>query len=228
MKKLLIVPLAILSLTSCAELYKAAYPYEYQKEQEQLALDKANSEKAKCEQQYAQSDEFASIRAMIPYKAEAATFAQLANSAKPNKKEKPALEALDALSQRCFQNYMVYFKEFNSGWRVNLAEAYQQNQRVLLLRLWEGGLTYGQYAEQRLKLKQVRDQILEEELQKRRQGMADDLLMLQALGAFNSQKVTAPAVRPQRPFNAPGTSVNPIQTNCTNVGGSVNCQTYSY
>lgn len=227
MKGLCLVLFAVLSLTGCAELYKAAYPYEYQKQQEQIAVDKSKAEKAKCEQQYSQSDAFAPIRPMIPYRAEEATFAQLANNSKATKKEKPAIEALDALSQKCFQGYMIYFKEFNSGWRVNLAEAYQQNQRVLLLRLWEGGLTYGQYAEQRLKLKQVRDQILEEELQKRRQGMADDLLMLQALGAFNSPKVAAPAVQPQRPFNAPGTVVNPIQTNCSSMGGTVNCQTFS-
>lgn len=227
MKKLLIVPLAILSLTGCAELYKAAYPYEYQKQQEQIAVDKAKAERAKCEQQYADSDEFVLIRPMIPYKAEDATFAQLSNKSKPNKKEKAALEAFDALTQKCFLGYMVYFKEFNSGWRVSLAEAYQQNQRVLLLRLWEGELTYGQYAEQRIKLKQAKDQIQEEELQRRRKDMADDLLMLQALGAVNAPRAAAPVVQPQRPFNAPGTAVNPIQTNCSSMGGTVNCQTFS-
>ena len=216
-----------LSLTGCAELYKAAYPHEYQKQQEMLALDQAKAGERECERLYAEADEFSAIRPMISYKPEDASFAQLSNSSKPTKKEKTQLEAFDAMSQRCFSAYMTFFKEFNPKWRINLAEAYQQNQRGLLLQLWSGKLTYGQYGEKRIKLQQLRNQIVEEEQQKRRAGMANDLLMMQAMGAFSAPSAATPVVSPQRPFNTPGTPINPIQTKCTGVGGSVNCQTYS-
>lgn len=230
MKKLIFL-LFLSGLAGCAELYKAAYPYDYQKQQEQKALDAANFEKLKCEQRYAQDQAFDPIRQLMPYKPDEATFAQLSNSSKPTKKEKIAIEALDEMSQSCFKNYMTYYKEFNANWRSSLAEAYQQNQRELLLRLWEGKLTYGQYGEQRIKLLQLRNKIQDEEFQKHRQGMADDLLMMQAMGVFSAPKAvpsTAPVQQPQRPFNAPGTAVNPIQTNCNSMGATVNCQTYSY
>lgn len=220
MKLLLLVFMGVL-LNGCMT------PYQIQEQQEEKARAQAAEEQLKCEQNYATSLELAPIREMIPYKPEDATFTQLSNGKKPNKKEKVSLESLDAFSQQCFKTYMFFYKQYAAVWAVNLAEAYQQNQRELLVQLWDGRLTYGQFGEKRIKLQQIRNQILEEERQKRRSGMINDLMMMQALGAFNVPKPVVPAIQPQRPFNAPGTSVNPIQTNCTNVGGSVNCQTFS-
>lgn len=224
MKKFVCLMLAV-ATTGCINSYR------YQEEQEQKALDQANLEKLKCMQHYEEGLEFALIRPMIPYNPENATFAQLSSKAKPTKAEKVAIEGLDSFSQQCYKTYMFYYKAYNpSKWRYSLAEAYQQNQRELLLRLYDGQLSYGEYATQRIKLLQKRNEIEEEESRKRRQGMINDLLMLQAVGAFSAPVPVAPApVAPAaRPFNAPGTVVNPIQTNCSSMGGSVNCQTFSY
>lgn len=231
MKRIQLISFVILFLTGCADFYKTVNPVGYQLEQEEKALEQAKVEKLRCQNQYEETLEFSLIRPLMPYKPDDATFAQLSNKSKPSKAEKIAIEAFDDFSQRCFKTVMFYYKAYNPAkWRISLAEAYQQNERDLLLQLFDSKISYGEYNGLRIKLLQKKNEIEEEESRKRRQGMVNDLLMLQALGVMNSPKAApvAPAVQPQRPFNAPGTVVNPIQTNCTNVGGSVNCQTYSY
>ncbi len=227
-------------------------------------VDKSGSDpvltaiKEKCSSDYQNTLALDPIRSMIPEFAQDATLSQRANSKKPNPVEKGALEVLDQIQTACRKSLMDYYAKNGAPPDLRLAMSKNMgDQRDLLMDLWSGKLTYGQYAVKRIaatqqyqesyaKIMNVERQrtdarsdaqakisIAEQEARARAdsaQQAADaqsSIAASQRMMLINQQQKQV-VVQPVTPVNPTGTPSNPVRTDCSKLGDTVNCRTYSY
>lgn len=212
-----------------------------------------------CDQEYRNNLALDPIRQYVPQFAEDATLSQRANAKRPTGIEKGALEVLDQVQTECRTKILNLYAIDNAPPSVvNTVRANMNSQRDLLMVLWSGKLTYGQYAIRRIALTgeyqsamskilnverdradarsdaQARISVAEQEAKARAdaaQQAADaqsSMAATQRMMLINQQQPKTVVVQPIQPVNPAGTPSNPIQTNCSKMGNSVNCSTYSY
>lgn len=228
-------------------------------------VDKSGSDpaltaiKEKCTSDYQNTLALDPIRPMVPEFAQEASLSQRANSKKPNTVEKGALEVLDQVKITCRKALIDYYSKNGAPPDyIRLMSKSMAEQTELLIDLWAGRLTYGQYANKRIALtekykdleagvlnvergkadarqeSQARISIAEQEARARSsaaQQAADaqsSMAATQRMMLQNQQQPKTVVVQPMQPVNPAGAPSNPVQTNCTRMGDSVNCRTYSY
>lgn len=180
----------------------------------------------------------------------APSLAQLSSSKRATGKEKPAILILDEITSDCFaQQQQIYIDNGAPTLYVENSRILEDKQRQLKADLWAGKITYGEYLkagqknkmESDLQLKSNHDAHYQKEAQMQMQQAQTRALQEQAdaqnrqaavqtMMMFNqAQQSQQQQIKQLRPLNAPGTISNPIQTDCKrDLGGGVNCQTYSY
>lgn len=230
-------------------------------------VDKSGSDpaltaiKEKCASDFQNNLALDPIRQYIPEFVEDTTLSQRASTKKPTSVEKGSIEILDQVQTSCRKNLREYYSKNGAPPDVLSAMSKNMNlQRDLLMELWAGRLTYGQYAIKRIAVvEQYRNQytsimnterdradalavsqaklsIAEQEAQVRAgaaQQAADaqsSMAATQRMMLINQQQqAQQQRIQPStQAVNPAGTASNPVQTNCTKMGDSVNCRTYSY
>lgn len=224
-------------------------------------VDKSGSDpalaaiKEKCAAEYQNTLALDPIRQYVPLFISDATLSQRGSTKKPTAIEKGSLEVLDQVQADCRKSYIEYYAKNGAPPDVlALMKRNSSDQRALLMELWSGRLTYGQYNQKRSALAdgfdssqakilnverdradarsdvQTQLSIAEQEARVRAntaQQAADAQSSMAATQRMILQNQQNQANKP-KPLNAPGSLGNPIRTDCKQGMSGVECQTYSY
>lgn len=251
MKKTVLVLAVISSLSGCGVMQH--YQQQQAQQQQQAKMDQYKAEldalAASCKSQFATDPRLDPLRGHINFGSDEDSLEQLASTKKPTAKEKSAILVWDEIGSNCNNERAKLLAKYNApaGFIQNI-RSFGDAQKQLRASLWAGKISYGQYlktAKQNYLNLDKENQALESSLQQQ----ARQAQMQQAqINAVNAQAAAAvmsaqaqqqsanaqtmmmfnQAQQQRKQFNAPGSVTNPVQTNCTRMGSSVNCQTYSY
>lgn len=201
--------------------------------------------KEKCNSDYQNTLAIDPIRPYVPMFAQEATLSQRASTKRPTAAEKGSLEVWDQVATECRSAFINYYaKNGAPPDYVRLMTKGAAEQRSLLMELWAGKITYGQFALRRIAVaekykdqeaavlnaersradlradSQARISIAEQEAQARAnaaQQAADaqsSMAATQRMMLQNQQQPKTVVVQPVQPVNPAGSPSNPVRTDC--------------
>jgi uncharacterized protein YceK len=251
-KKSVIALSVVLGLSGCGVMQQ----YQQQKQtQAQLDLNARGDSEMKevterCVSIYRTDSRLDPLRSHVPLGSKDIPVDMLASTKKPTSKEKQAILAWDEIVTNCGNDRIAILKKYNTDQQVIAnTESYYDQQKSLKVQLWSGKLTYGQYlnaVKENQRLTKANQNVINEKIQQRQQQAQIQQAQINAMNAQASAAVMSAQAQQlsvnaqtmmmfnqaqqqqRKQFNAAGSTANPVQTNCTRMGESVNCRTYSY
>lgn len=252
MKKPVLVLVVISFLTGCGVMQQYQQQKQLQAQQDLNARGESEMKEVteRCNSIYRTDTRLDPLRPHVPLGSKDMPVDMLASTKKPTSNEKKAILTWDEIVTECGNDRVAILKKYNANSEVVAnTEAYYDQQKSLKAKLWSGKITYGQYlnaVKENQRLTKANQSVINEKIQQRQQQAQMQQAQINSVNAQAAAAVMSAQAQQQsanaqtmmmfnqaqqqqrKQFNAPGTATNPVQTNCTKMGNSVNCQTYSY
>lgn len=251
-KKTVIALSVVLGLSGCGLMQQYQLHQMQEQQDQKMAQFDAESklDDQTCKNQLMTNPSLDPLRAHVSFSIDDATVEQLASTKKPTAKEKTAILLWDQIASGCFDARIKLLEKYgaNAAYAQNL-RTLKSSQTQLKASLWAGKISYGQYlktsqeniAGYRKENIAIESNLQQQARQAQMQQAQINAVNAQAAAAVMSAQAQQQSANAQtmmmfnqaqqqqrQKFNAPGSPTNPVQTNCTSMGGTVNCQTYSY
>jgi hypothetical protein len=252
-KKTAILLSAVFGLSGCGLMQQYQYQKQYQEHQEKMASFSSEMDllDLNCKSNLLSDSDVYPLQKYLNLGKADPTVEQLSSTKKPNSQEKGAILVWDEIASKCNKNRIDLMVKY--GWPspyVQNSIKYADDMKQLRADLWAGKITYGDYlkSSQAARAAYVKNNTsIDAELEAKnyQRNVQATQLQIQQQQA-NAQQQAAIAAQTSatmdramqnyyqsrqqynQQLNAPGSYSNPVQTNCRNVGGTVQCQTYSY